>query len=609
MKKENKKENTQNKAADNQPKDKDRLRPALSVVNLVIITGIIFIGNLLLNGYFFRLDLTKEKRYTLSKLTKQTADTLNAILTVKIYLEGDFHPVVKRYRDAIKTTLLELKARSGKYIQYQFINPSDDTQLQQFLVQSGVQPIPVNFKGEDGESIQKWIFPGAVLTYQGKEEVINLLQTDCAVTSKGVECDYQKAESEIEYKLISSIRRMFRTQKPLVGLLKGHGEYNVNQMQEFTAELKKFYEVVEINVKKGQAIPPAKKQFDLNIQKKVDGEGFDILIIAQPDSAFTEREKYQLDQYVMMGGKILWLMDQVRVDEKDFQTELGATVTEGRNLNLNDLCFKYGFKVENNLIQDDIAGIKAVTTNYDGKPRIIPRKWTYFPMIVNFPIYPDPNAEIGNPDSSGHPIVRNVNMSLLRYASGIEVIKTPGIRATPFMTSSEFSRPLNNPVRIDLDQTISQPPPKKIYGDKGLKTVGVALEGTFQSIFNGREAPVDSFAKEKPKAKFFPQSVIPTRMVVISDGAIVLPNHEPRLGSNNMPGDNKTLLMNAIEWLINDPSYTEMRAKRPAIYALSGKHVQGNERLIRTLNLGIPIVITFLLGTILFKERKRRNTR
>ena len=581
------------------------------IINLVLITAILFILNLFLSGYFVRLDLTKEKRYTLSELTQNTADSLNGILTVKIYLEGDFHPMIKRYRDAIKTTLLEMKARSGKYLHYQFIDPSKDKELQKSLVQRGVRPVPVRYKGNNNEISEKWIFPAAVITYQGKEQLIDLLQSDCAVNQKGVECDYQKAESEIEYKLVSNIRKLFRVRKPIIGFLQGHGEYRADQMQEWIAELRKFYEVVAVNSKDGEPIPPSKRNYATSIQDRVDGEGIDVLVIAQPDSALTEREKYIIDQFIMLGGRVLWMFDQTRVDEKDFQTELAATLTESRRLNLDDMTQKYGFKVNYDLIQDDIAGVKAVTTSMDGKTRIIPMKWTYFPMIFNFPTDKDNNKEL-----LVHPVARSINAVLTRYASSVQTLKNDGVQIRTIMTSSEFSRSQSNPFMIELDQTISRPPPKKIYEGKGYQPLAVSLEGNFSSVFAGRTlpknetSPKDSTEKGKPiKSHFFDKSTVPTRMIVIGDGAIALANHEPRLGGLQMPADNKPFLMNCLEWLINDDSYTEMRAKRAPIYALSGKKVQGNENVIRIVNIVLPVLLSFGLGICLFLIRKRRNAK
>lgn len=574
------------------------------IINLVLVTAILFILNLFLSGYFVRWDLTKEKRYTLSDMTKQTADSLNGILTVKIYLEGDFHPMIKRYRDAIKTTLLEMKTRAGKDLQYQFIDPSKDQELQKAIVQKGVKPIPVRYQGDNNEVSEKWIFPAAVLTYKGQEQTIDLLQSDCAVSQKGVVCDYTKAETEIEYKLVSAVRKMFRTRKPIIGFLQGHKEYGAPQMQEWIAEMRKFYDIVEVKTQDGKAIPPSKRNFSSSIQQQMDGEGIDVLVIAQPDSALSEKEKYLIDQYIMLGGRVLWMLDQTKVDENDFQTEVAATLTESRKLNLDDMTQRYGFKVNYDLIQDDIAGVKAVTATMDGRTRIIPMKWTYFPMIVNFPTQND--SETG--ENMPHPIARSINVVLGRYASSIDTLKVPNVDTRVIMTSSEFSRQRNNPFMIELDQTISKSPPKKVYEGKGLKPVGISLEGNFTSVFAGRKLENDTVSGNNPKKKaFFDNSVVSTRMVVLSDGAFALPNHEPRLGGMQMPADNKPFLMNCLEWLINDNAYTEMRAKRAPIYALSGRKVQGNETMIRIANVALPVMLTLGAGVLLFIARKRRN--
>lgn len=560
-------------------------------IQAILFAAILIVVNLLGSGYFWRLDLTSEKRYTLSDVTLRTADSLDRIMTVKVYLHGEnLPPRVKRFSDAVRTTLLEMKARAGTKLQYQFIDPSDNRQLQEFLVQKGVQPIPLDVQTE-AESSRRWIFPGAVITYDGKDEVVNLLKSDCVGDPRrGMQCDYSKAEAEIEYKLVAQMQRMFRGTRRIVGLLTGQKEYKKEEMKEVADELNKFYEVININCRTGKAIANSKRYLPTDLQKKIEGEGVDVLIVAQPDTLFTEREKYEIDQFIMRGGRVLWLMDRVKIDEKDFYTEVGATLAQPRLCNLDDMFFKYGFKINADVVQDDVCGFIDVTFTHENRPVIQPARWIYFPRV---------------PLLSEHPVVKNLDAVLLRYASTIDTTPSQGIEKKVVLLSSPFSRSTSASSMISLQQNVAQPPPRKVYKNKGNKILALSLEGKFNSLFAGRAAPIDTAAAEAPTAKFIPYTPYPNRMLVVADGSVVLTNHS-RFGGEGTPLDNKAFVLNCVEYLMGQNALGEIRAKNVKIRGLNRQKVEGQTEIWRALNLGVPIGITILLGLGLYYRRKRK---
>ncbi len=557
-----------------------------------IVGALLFVTNLLAYDYFFRWDLTQDRRYTLSDVSKRTADTLDRIMTVKVYLEGDLPPAVKRYRDAVLTFLVEMKARAGANLQYRFIDPSDNGALQNELREKGVEPVPLTIKGK-GEVSKKVVFPAAVIHYDGKEEVVDLFKSDCEFFPNGVFCDYAKAEAEIEYKLVAQMRRLFRKQRRIVAFLTGHKEWPLNYMTDFVNELQKFYEVTEISVRDGSALRNSKHFLPDSLKRLIKEDGIDVLIVAQPDTLFTAREKYELDQFIMRGGRVLWLMDMVRVDENDFRTPNAATMSRPRDVNLNELFLKYGFKINTDLVQDDFAGLIDVTFMHENRPVMQKFKWVFYPRVSFF---------------GKHAITRNLDDVILRYACTIDTVPAPGVTKEVVFSSSPLSRAVGGQIVIDFAEMIANPPPPQVYQGKGRKIMALALSGKFASAYEGREAPTDAFAPNPPTAKFFPRAPLPTKMVVVSDGDVVVKDHSPG-AKGAMLADNKTLLMNAVEYLVGDESLNDIRARDVVIRRLDYKKVKDNEAVIRAWVILAPIAVVIGFGWLRKFLRERKNRR
>jgi gliding-associated putative ABC transporter substrate-binding component GldG len=274
-------------------------------------------------------------------------------------------------------------------------------------------------------------------------------------------------------------------------------------------------------------------------------------------------------------------------------------MTRLRNLNLDDLFMRYGFKINYDLIQDlNCSTMELVIPNPNAPPTFTAQPWIYYPLITAL-------AE--------HPITRNLEAIKLRYVSSIDTYSRPNIRHIPLMLTSRYSRSLPGQLFVDLNQAIRQPPPPEALNGKGRKLVGTLIEGRFESLFQNRDIPVDAIAQEPPTARFLPRNVQDTRMIVVGDGQVAI-GEDVRGKVDFMAYDNKTFILNAIDYLLGGESLINIRAKDLQYRALDLQKVKGKENLIRILNLGAPLLLLILFGWsrawrrgIVNKKYKRPN--
>ncbi len=539
-------------------------------IQYIIGIGILIMLNLLASAYFFRVDLTQEKRYSLSDYSKETLDSLDRYLTVKVYLEGEFPPRIQRFKQAVRDMLTEMKVYGGNMIQFEFIDPSENEELMQSFVEKGIAPITLNIKNSQTSEGRQYIFPVAVFSYEGREEMVDLFKGSVDYASG--EPSPLKAEANLEYKLIHAVKRLTQGSKKIVGILRGHQEIPEEKTREFMRELSNLYIPIEVNVRNGEAISPSVA----------------VLLVLQPDTAFSEREKYEIDQYLMRGGKIIWMLDQQDVN-LHYQAE---TLSRIRQLNLDDLFMKYGFKVNYDLVSDlNCSTIELVLPNPNAPPTFSSQRWIYYPLITRL---------------ADHPITRNLDAVKMRYASSIDTFKTPELRHTPLLISSPYSRSQSGNVFVDLNEGIRNPPrPEELQG-KGNRIMAILVEGQFHSLFENRTAPVDAFAAAAPTAAFLRRNVADTRMIVLGDGQIAV-GEDVRGKIDFMAFDNKAFLFNSIDFLLGGESLIQIRAKDIQYHSLDIKKVRGNEWMIRTLNLTLPVLLILIWGIVRQRVRISRN--
>jgi ABC-2 type transport system permease protein len=567
-----------------------------NLVQLLLSLLILLFINIISYYVFTRIDLTSEKRYTLSEATKKYLKQIDDVMYFQVYLEGDFPAGFKRLRSETKEMLDEFRAYNDN-IQYTFINPSegeDKKKIQntyQQLVNKGIQPTNIKVKTTDGSS-QQWIFPGALVTYRQKEVPVQLFTNQLGTPSDQV---LNNSVQNLEYNLINAIRKLLVKNKPRIAFTRGHGELGLDRLADIIYSLSDYYAVDTVNI--GGKINSLMVR---GTKEKPLLNKYSALIIAKPDSAFNEKDKYFIDQFVMHGGRILWLLDPVIVSMDSLQRS-NETLAFAIDRNLDDMLFKYGVRINTNLLLDmNALPIPAVTGQYGGQPKVELMPWYYFPVVM-------PSAK--------HPIVTNLNAIKMEFASTIDTVGGKGIKKTVLLASSKYSKMVNTPARISLD-LLPSVPDERDY-NKSYLPVAVLLEGSFQSLFVNRLPPemiadVRSFDfKEKSPE---------TKMIVVSDGDVIKNQLDKKtgtpypLGFDQYTGEtfgNKDFILNCIDYMCDDSGIISVRSREVKMRLLDPKKLKnpGTKLSMQLINTIGPVLLILIFGMIQLIVRKYRFTR
>ncbi|MEO0896168.1 MAG: Gldg family protein [Bacteroidota bacterium] len=548
------------------------------MIQWIIVIGIIIAANMILSNYFVRIDLTREKRFSLSDLTIETVKNLPYPITANVYLEGDFPPNVREFQEAIRTTLLEMKQYAGHDLQFQFIDPGSSPELQKAFAQRGLAPIPVQVRVSATEVRTNKMWPIVELYSNEREVYIDLVKGASFMTTNGPNINFIKAEGDLEYKLTSGIRKLGQARGGVVAFLTGHGELPPDSVPEFANEISNNYNFGYLDLKAtpGYEISPS----------------IDVLVILQPRLPFSERDKYEIDQYLIRGGSVLWILDNQVVDLSLYRNQ--STLTELRELNLDDMFFKYGFKINYDLVQDmECESTEVLIPGPSGRAAFQSRKWVFFPLQLQFP---------------DHPISRNVDATLLRYAASIDTFSLPGTSKGVFLKSSRLSRTVQGKQFIDIATYLEKPIPPQLFNKTEGTINGLAIEGRFPSLFLNREVPLDSVAPNPPAAQFGPinNPDYPGKVVVISDGEFAQ-GKKFRNRRGYMPYDNKTMLLNAVDYLAGDAALTGIRSKEVGVRRINREKAANFTQLLRVINLLIPVLLILAFGLVRNFLRKRKH--
>ncbi|MEZ4828964.1 MAG: gliding motility-associated ABC transporter substrate-binding protein GldG [Bacteroidia bacterium] len=545
-------------------------------IRLLIAIALLLVINLIGSGYFFRVDLTKEKRYSLSDLTLHTVENLDYPLYVTVFMEGDFPPNIRKFQDAVRTTLIEMKLYAGGNLEFEFVDPGKNPELLQDFSQKGYRPIPVKVRVGPTETKEQYMWPLILMRYRDRELYIDLLRGSSIMTAQGPNVDFLKAEADLEYKLTAAIRKLQKERGGVIALMQGHGELPVEEIPDLGREIQNSYNLYTYNL--------------ANVPEYEISPSVDVLVILQPEKPFSERDKYEIDQYLIRGGSVLWVMDMEQVDMDMYRKQ--ATLTSLYEFNLDDLFMKYGIKINYDLIQDLEAESTEVFQPGESGGTFLSRKWVFYPLVFNFP---------------PHPISRNVDAVLLRYASSIDTFHVPGLQTSVFLQTSPLSRTVQGRQFIDVNEYIQTPPPENLFR-QGNKHAGVLVEGVFQSLFSGRRAPVDSLAPNPPAARFGSANnpSAPGKLAIISDGEFAR-GKLYRGERGFLPYDNKILLMNAIDYLAGDEALNEIRSKEVVMRQISREKARDHAGWIRVLNIGLPVLLVIIFGLSRFAYRRWKN--
>ena len=545
---------------------------------LLLANGLVFI--LLFNGlasfYFFRIDLTEEKRYTIKPQTKELLSKLDDEVFVEVFLEGDLNPGFKRFQKSIRETLEEFRIYSNNKINFTFTNPNQavgEKARNEFMAElnsKGISPMNV-IENKDGQRVEKFVFPGALVSYGGFESGVMLLKGSRAQGSQEV---LNQSIENIEFELGNAIYKLINTNRKKIGLVQGHGELDSLQLASFNTALLEQFDVYKIDLSKKKSI-----------------ENYSALIIAKPRSEFSELEKYRLDQYLMKGGKILFLLDRLDVNMDSASSENYFAFPY--NLNLDDQLFKYGVRINPDLIQDRVSGKYPIMIgNAGNRPQMMQLEWPFFPLINQY-------AE--------HPITRNMDAVQAKFISSIDTVKAIGVKKTPLLFSSPYSRKLTAPVKISVNDLRRQL--KEESFTAGIIPIAYLLEGEFTSLFKNRFAPGST------DTVGFQSKSINTKIIVVADGDIARNDINPRENKPQQLGydpftrytfANQDLLLNMIGYLTDEDGLIKTRNKEVKIRPLDKTKIKDNRAYWQTINIILPLAVLISFGLILTYLRKRK---
>ncbi len=544
--------------------------------------------NFLAAQFHYRIDLTKEKRYTLSEPSKKLLRNLNDKVSVTVFLDGDMPAGFKKLRNSTLELLREFKEYGTGNLQFSFKRPGTDSTLgftMDSLMRMGLKPTNVRVKAKEGEGEeQRYLFPGAVIGYRDRTAPVDFLQGQDM--QGGIE-SLNKAEALLEYKLVNAIQKISTDTVPLVGYLIGNGEpmtYNVFDLIDRT--LKQNYRFTFLPIDSFPVIP----------------HFFDAIIVVKPTTAFNDQQKLKLDQYVMNGGKLIWMIDRLYAEMDSLMRRQSDFVAFDRNLNLEDLLFKYGVRINADLLQDlQCDKVPLVVGNFGDKPQMQLTDWPYFPLLSSY---------------SNHPIAKNLNRVLSIFPNSIDTIKTPGITKTILLASSSNSRTLITPAMVSLNSVKTEDDIKTF--DKAHVPVAVLLEGKFSSLYSNRlsKGILDSLANLY-KQPFLSSAPVANKMIVVSDADIVSNVFSQQKGPLEMGFNqfsqvqyaNRDFILNCIEYLTNSSGILETRSKDYTLRLLDAKKIDSNKTFWQVLNIVLPILLIVLLGFIyqFFRKRKYQN--
>ncbi|UOK41504.1 MULTISPECIES: gliding motility-associated ABC transporter substrate-binding protein GldG [Flavobacterium] len=549
----------------------------------LLIAGLIAI-NVFGNYFFKRFDLTADKRYTLSEASLNIIKQIDSPLYIDVFLEGQFPAEFKRLQGETRQTLEEFKAYNSNII-FQFVNPLEKEEEREanmkMLYQRGLTPVSITVD-DKGKQSQEVVFPWAIATYNGKSTKVQLLKN---MMGASTEEKVVSSVQHLEYALADAFNKITKAKEKKIAVIKGIGELHDIQIADFLKTIRESYYIGPFTMDSVAKSP----QRSLEALKK-----YDLAIIAKPSKRFTEEEKEVLDQFILNGGKTLWMVDDVQAEMDSLYNESGAILAYPKDLNLTDMFFKYGVRINPTLVKDEQATpIKLATGEPGSKTEYQQYPWKYAPFV-----YPQ----------SQHPIVKNIEGVKFDFVNPIELLKND-IKKTVLMESSKYSKAVGVPTEVNLEMVTEETSPKDYPPGSGSLPVAVLLEGKFHSMYENRVLPF--------KDKSFVNQGKNNKMIIISDGDVIKNQldqaYQPlELGydkwTNNLFG-NKEFLLNCINYLLDDNGLINIRGKDVDLPLLDKEKVHENYTFTQAVTVGLPIVVLAIFGFLFTFLRKRKYAR
>ena len=549
---------------------------------------LVVVVNFLASGFHSRLDLTKEKRYTLSKATKQLLKNLNEPVMIDVFLKGDFPSGFKKLSLSASELLKEFKENGRRNIIYNFHEPDEiiagDRKYTDTLVSMGAAPINLKVQLKAGEQ-QQYVFPVAWIRYKDRSALVDIYTGGKRVITPE---ELNSAEALMEYQFINAINKITQQTKTFVGYAVGNGEPAGPEVQDLIeGTLRPNYQLFTLNLPTQPSIP----------------DTFKVLMIVKPTITFTEDEKFKLDQFIMRGGKIIWMIDDLAAEMDSLKLN-ARTVAFERNLNLTDQLFRYGARINPDLIMDlQCDFLPFIAGGTPENPQYEFLKWNYFPLFES---------------KNNHPINKNLRLVSSRFANSIDTVKAEGIKKTFLLQSSANSRKIGTPAIISLDENRNTPEDEK-FKTSGIP-VAVLLEGKFKSLYEGRVSKDKADTLNAKGTPFTGRNNAENKMIIVADGDMALNDFSQQqqqifpmgfnkytLGTNyEYQFANRDFILNCLEYMVNDVGIMETRNKDFVLRVLDTKKVSEQKLTWQIINIIIPLMLVVLLGVIYQVIRKMK---
>jgi ABC-2 type transport system permease protein len=556
----------------------------------IVLLALLVLVNYAASFFTLRADLTEEKRYTLSAPTKKMLQAIDGQVDVTVFLEGDMPKDFKKLKNSTTELLKEFKDIGRSHIKYIFEKPgagledSAKTFLLDSLARLGIKPYTIDAQVKEGEGTeQRQVVPGALVSYKGRVMAIDLL----AGQNSGLdESSINRVEATLEYKFANAIHKLTKDTVPLIGYLTGNGEplsYNV-------------YDLIERNLKPNYAF----RIFKLDSFPSIPAV-FNAMIIAKPTEKFTDEQKLKLDQYVMHGGKLLWMVDELYAEMDSLRRSQNEFIAFDRGLNLEDILFKYGVRINQDLVQDlNCAKIATTIGDAGGKPQVQQLAWTYFPLLGTY---------------NSHPIAKNLDYVVAEFPNSIDTVAAPGINKTILLATSTESRILATPAKVSWNSIQTEEDLKKFKS--GNIPVAVLLEGKFNSLFTNKLGTDMRNNLNVIGEPFIVQAAAPGKMIVIADGDMALNLVTQSEGPLQMgipeayPAfrykyANSEFIMNCIEYLVDNSGILETRSKDLTLRLLDKKKLDADKIKWQIINIAAPLLLIIIFGALYQFMRKRK---
>lgn len=556
-----------------------------SIIKLIYSVAIIIAIAYVSSIFHWRIDLTQDKRYTLQSITKQELQNISDTIAIDIYLEGDLPIGFKRMQRSLRELLDEFKIITGKNLSYKFIDPQkiapntkQRNEKLQKLQKLGLSPTSVQQRSNEGALSQQMIYPGVIMRKGSKQLAINLLHNNPALSS---EENLLRSEQGFEFALMDGLMRLCADTLPKIAFIHGHGEADEYQTGDIERALLDYFDVYRIAL-----------NGDINALN-----GFAAAIVAGPTQAVPEADKLVLDQFVMRGGRMLWLVSPVSVSADSLST--GATTMAMENAhNLSDMLFRYGVRLNPMLIQDLQCAVIPVNIAPEGQQaKFVPAPWVYYPLLTA---------------PSDNPITRNLNLIQAKFASPLDTVgANPDVHKQILLRSSSYSNLFQVPVFVSLSE-VNRQPNQRDYRHANVP-IAVLLQGEFTSAFRNR--PIGRYNHQRPFE--FVERSQPTKMIVIADASIICNEIQRRpTGAYVMPlgydrytqqtYGNKEFVLNAMKFLVDNEGLMALRSRDFKLRLLDRKRITDERLRWQLLNMLLPPALLLIGGAIWWWIRRRR---